>query len=85
MNLSLKFVPGKNQAGNQTCTEKVLSVMISWRKTISQAQNDVYKFSKCKEISPVLGSHSKVRLESMIFLKPVMYGSQNVTDLSKRN
>lgn len=39
VNMSLKAVPGKDQAGDQTCTEKVLSVMINWRKTVSQAQN----------------------------------------------
>ena len=65
MNMSLKAVSGKDQARDQTCTEKVLSVMINGRKTVSQAQNYVYGFSNCREINSLLGSHSKVMLESM--------------------
>lgn len=65
VNMSLKAVPRKDQAGDQTNTEKVLSVMINWRKTVSQAQDYAYEFWNCGEINAPLGSHSKVRLESM--------------------
>ena len=65
VNMSLKAVPGKDQPGDQACTENGLSVVIKWRKTASQAQHYVYEFSNCREINPLLGSDSKVRLESM--------------------
>lgn len=64
--MNFKTVSGKDQAGDQTCTEKALSVVINSSKTVLQAQNYyVYKFFNCGEINPLLGSHSKDGLESM--------------------
>lgn len=66
LNMILKTVPGKDQAGDQTCIQKALSVVINSSKTVFQAQNYyVYKFLKCRETNPLLGSHSKDGLESM--------------------